>query len=151
MESERSNWRALIAVGAIVVIAVMLLIPVLQAEILQRRRESLPDAAMERTALLFASAILFGRSEGQAMLFADPEAEDDVRRVIRVVFDMPQPSNRARLQITSTPCGRQEADACFSSRVFDPANPLQTGIRFGLDRSDEGPKVIWLDLDQTAV
>lgn len=150
-EPDNSLRRNLIGVGAIIVVSVLLLIPVLQAEILQRQRESLPDAAMDRTALQFASAMLFGRSEGQAMLFASDESSDDVRSVLRIVMDRPQPSSRARLQIVSTPCGRQEADACFTGRIFDPAQPMRSGIRFGLDRIDGEPRVIWVELDQTVI
>lgn len=150
-EADHSLRRTLIGLGAIIVISVLLLIPVLQAEILQRQRESLPDAAMDRTALQFASALLFGRSEGQAMIFATDESADDVRSVLRVVLNRPQPSSRARLQLVSTPCGRQNADACFTGRIFDPAQPMRSGIRFGLERRDDEPRVIWVELDQTIV
>ena len=150
-EPDSSVRRNLIGLGAIIVISVLLLIPVLQAEILQRQRESLPDAAMDRTALQFASAMLFGRSEGQAMLFASDESSGDVRAVLRVVIDRPQPSSRARLQIVSTPCGRRQANACFVGRIFDPAQPMRAGIRFGLDSVDGDPQVVWVELDQTTV
>lgn len=144
-------WRVLITAGALTTLAILILIPLLRAEILQRRQENLPDAAMERTALQFASAILFGRSEGQAMLFASDESRSQIRDVLQFVLDAPQPSNRARLQISSTPCGRQEADACFTGRIFDPEHAIQNGIRFGLDDNDDDPQVIWVEIDATVV
>lgn len=149
---EGSNfWRSVIGIGAFVVVLLLLLIPVLQAEVLQQRRDALPDEEMERTALLFASAMLFGRSEGQAMLFSEDRADGDVRDTLGRVLDTPLPSRRARLQVISAPCSREQADACFQGRIFDPSAPNGPPIRFGIDDTDDGPKVIWVEIDEIIV
>ena len=148
---ESSLWRTIIPVGVVLVVAVLLLIPVLQAELLQRRRASLPDAEMERAAVLFASAVLFGRSEGQALLFADDRSEDDIRSVLSVISERPPPSNQARLQVTGVPCGEDDGDGCFIGRLLGGSSGLDSGIRFGLAGTDGGPKVIWVELDLLSV
>lgn len=150
-EPSGTFWRTTVGVGAILVILILLLIPVLQAEILQRRREQLPDSTFDRTALLFSSAILFGRSEGQAMLFATDDSRDQIREVLRIIVDRPEPSPLARLQIRSSPCSDKEADACYVGRIFDPDNPLLAGIRFGLEESGGTALVIWVELDATRI
>ena len=129
----------------------LLLIPVLQAELLQRRRSSLPDAEMERAAVLFSSAVLFGRSEGQALLFAGDGSESDIRSVLRVISERPLPSSQTRLQVTGVPCGQSDGDGCFVGRLLGNSTGLDSGIRFGLESTGNGPKVLWVELDLLSV
>lgn len=140
-------WRILFGIGIAVVVLIMLLIPVLQAEVLQRRRESLPDEEVARTALLFSSAMLFGRSEGQALLFTADEGRDDVLRVLGELFDRSLPSSDARLQVLIAPCNVEPADVCYQGRIIDPSNLLSSAIRFGIDDTDDGPKIVWVEFD----
>ena len=150
-EEESSLWRAILPAGVILIVAVLLLIPVLQAELLQRRRSSLPDAEMERAAVLFSSAVLFGRSEGQALLFAGDGSENDIRSVLRVISERPLPSSQTRLQVTGVPCGQSDGDGCFVGRLLGNSTGLDSGIRFGLESTGNGPKVLWVELDLLSV
>ena len=140
--------RILIGAGVFVVVLIMILIPLLQAGILRRQRAALPDEATERTAFLFASAMLFGRSEGQALIFTDADARDEVRATLQRILDRPSPSNGARLQVISAPCGDRGADSCFQGRLLDPAAFVPIAIRFGIDRTAEDPKVVWVEIDE---
>lgn len=150
-EEPRSRRRWILAAGVVIIVVVLLLIPVLQAEILQRRRDSLPDEAMDRVALLFASAMLLGRQEGQAMIFTHDEAQDDVRATLDQLVDMPFASRQARLQVITAPCSLAPADACYQGRVLDPATLTAPAIRFGVDDTDVGPKIIWVEIDALRV
>jgi hypothetical protein len=145
---QQHRWRVVFGLGIVSVVLVMLLIPVLQAEILQRHRDSLPDKELDRTALLFASAMLFGQSEGQAMILSKDTARTDVRATLRKLIERPQPSNRARLQISSVPCNEKDAEGCFQGRIVDPAHPSLTVIRFGIDKTREGPRISWVEIDE---
>ncbi len=147
--SRSSRWRILAGVGAVIVVAVMLLIPVLQATILQRQRNALPEAAVTRTALLFSSAVLLGRSEGQALIFTADEGREDVRRVLRALFEQSQPSRSARLQLEQIDCRELPGDTCFRSRLIDPASVATAAIRFGIAESGDEPAVVWVDFDAT--
>ena len=148
-ESQNQNrWRYVIGIGAFAIIVVLLLIPVLQAEILQRRRNALPDSAYDRTAFQFAAAVHFSRSEGAAMLFADPASRSDVRTVLEEFRDQRVPSSRARLQVRQVPCGDQQGDRCYTSRVFDTAPAFYRGLVFGVERSDESTTVVWVEIDE---
>ncbi len=74
--------RGLVTVMAALVVGVLLLIPVLQSALLERRNNDLPDDAVERVAVQFASAVLFARSTGQALLLASSAARDDIEDVV---------------------------------------------------------------------
>ncbi len=145
---QRHHWRVVFGLGIVSVVFVMLLIPVLQAEILQRHRNSLPDKELDRTALLFASAMLFGQSEGQAMIMAQDAAKDDVRATLRKLVERPQPTRRARLQISTAPCNGKHADGCYQGRIVDPDRPSSTIIRFGIDNTKAGPRISWVEIDE---
>lgn len=132
---------------------ILLLIPVLQASLLQRQQNDLPDEAFQRTAIQFASAVFFTRSTGQAMIFASGDAGGDVEDVVSYFRDQPPNSRQARIQVSATPCPRDRdgAGVCFLGRLFDPGAAFVPAIEFGLDERDGTPEVIFVQLDQTTV
>lgn len=143
-----SRQRIVIAAAALVIL-VLLLIPVLQAVVLERNRQNLPDEQFQRAALQFTSAVYFTRSMGQAMLFADRDARDDVEAVVEYFRDQPPNSARARVQVSVTPCPREwnAASICFRGRLYDPSASLVPPIAFGLAERGDRPLVIFVQLD----
>ncbi len=149
-EEETSTRRWIIAGVAMLVILVLILIPIINAAVLQRRQDNLPEHVFDRAALQFASAILFARSEGRAMIFAEDEAGEGVDEVVAYFRDRPPYSNQARIQVGATPCpARNDAQVCYLGRLFDPRAGISPAIEFGMRERDGQPKVTFVQLDQT--
>lgn len=148
-EDPLSLRQRVVIAAAVLVIVVLLLIPILQAILLERRQNDLPDEQFQRTALQFTSAVFFARSAGQAMIFADRDARADVENVVQYFRDLPPNSARARVQVGVTPCPRewQSASVCFRGTLFDPSTSRVPPIAFGLADGDDGPEVVYVQID----